>query len=260
MTEHDWLTSVDPDTMLFGLVTPEVCQDFSKLHPLERRVRLYAVGCCRRIWDLLVRPESRAAVEIAEHLAESGEQRCPEPEGTAAFAVADTMQDWAHARAASAAAMTLWLRQFRGRELRGLTSVRFAPDYNNPIRPDEVVGYALTVAKRCRVAAAMAASGELDGEVLLGEQAKQANGVRCIFGNPFRCRPPLQATWLSWNDRTVAKIVEGIYEQRRFEDLPILADGLEDAGCAEASLLGHLRGPGPHVLGCWAVDLLMGRE
>jgi hypothetical protein len=41
--------------------------------------------------------------------------------------------------------------------------------------------------------------------------------------------------------------------------LAVLADALEDAGCADADLLGHLRGPGPHVRGCWAVDLLLGK-
>ena len=42
--------------------------------------------------------------------------------------------------------------------------------------------------------------------------------------------------------------------------LAVLADALERSGCTDAELLGHLRGPGPHVRGCWAVDLLLGRE
>ena len=42
--------------------------------------------------------------------------------------------------------------------------------------------------------------------------------------------------------------------------LPILADALEDAGCGDVDILAHLRGPGPHVRGCWAVDPLLGRE
>jgi hypothetical protein len=40
----------------------------------------------------------------------------------------------------------------------------------------------------------------------------------------------------------------------------VLADALEEVGCTDAGLLGHLRGPGPHVRGCWAVDLLLGRS
>jgi len=40
----------------------------------------------------------------------------------------------------------------------------------------------------------------------------------------------------------------------------ILADALEDAGCADDVLLSHLRGPGPHVRGCWVLDLLLGKQ
>jgi hypothetical protein len=43
------------------------------------------------------------------------------------------------------------------------------------------------------------------------------------------------------------------------ERLPVLADALEDAGCDDRALLGHLRGPGPHVGGCWALDLILGK-
>ena len=50
------------------------------------------------------------------------------------------------------------------------------------------------------------------------------------------------------------------YDDRAFHDMPILADALEDAGCTNADLLDHCRGPGPHVRGCWAVDLLVGKS
>ena len=51
-----------------------------------------------------------------------------------------------------------------------------------------------------------------------------------------------------------------IYDQRAVNRLPLLADALEDAGCTDADLLGHLRSPGPHVRGCWAVDLVLGKS
>jgi hypothetical protein len=57
----------------------------------------------------------------------------------------------------------------------------------------------------------------------------------------------------------VPQIALAIYEDHRFADLPVLADALTEAGCADADLLGHLRSPGPHVRGCWAVDLLLGK-
>jgi hypothetical protein len=63
------------------------------------------------------------------------------------------------------------------------------------------------------------------------------------------------------------RIAEEAYEDRRLPEgtldparLSLLADALEDAGCTHAELLGHLRSPGPHVRGCWAVDLVLGKE
>jgi len=41
--------------------------------------------------------------------------------------------------------------------------------------------------------------------------------------------------------------------------MPVFADALEAAGCAEPDILAHCRGPGPHVRGCWAVDLVLGK-
>jgi hypothetical protein len=54
----------------------------------------------------------------------------------------------------------------------------------------------------------------------------------------------------------VAHVVQGIYDEHRFGDLPILADALEDAGCGDSEILGHCRGPRPHARGCWVLDLL----
>jgi hypothetical protein len=62
--------------------------------------------------------------------------------------------------------------------------------------------------------------------------------------------------WLSWNGGTVARLVRSIREEKLFAHLPVLADALEDAGCDEAALLEHLRGPVAHGPGCWALDLL----
>jgi hypothetical protein len=87
----------------------------------------------------------------------------------------------------------------------------------------------------------------------------QAALVREVIGNPFRPAAADPAC-LTWNDGTVCRIAHAIYQESAFDRMPILADALEDAGCAEPDLLGHLRGPGPHVRGCWLVDLLTGRE
>jgi hypothetical protein len=63
----------------------------------------------------------------------------------------------------------------------------------------------------------------------------------------------------AWLTSTVVSLAAGIYADRAFDRLPILADALQDAGCASADVLEHCRGPGPHVRGCWVVDLLLGK-
>jgi hypothetical protein len=99
------------------------------------------------------------------------------------------------------------------------------------------------------------------------ERAHQAALVRDIFGNPFRPAPALDPAWLIWQGGTVARLARAVYDERRLTEgtldpmrLSLLADALEDAGCADAELLGHLRGPGPHVRGCWALDLVLGKS
>jgi hypothetical protein len=76
--------------------------------------------------------------------------------------------------------------------------------------------------------------------------------------NPFRT-VSVRTLWLNWNDGTVPKLARSIYDERAFDRLPILADALEDAGCDNADVLAHCRGPGEHVRGCWVVDLLLGK-
>jgi hypothetical protein len=87
----------------------------------------------------------------------------------------------------------------------------------------------------------------------------QCDLLRDICGNSFRSATR-QLTWLAWNDSTVPRIAQTIYDDRAFDRLPILADALEDAGCDNADILNHCREPGEHVRGCWVVDLLLGKE
>ena len=79
-----------------------------------------------------------------------------------------------------------------------------------------------------------------------------------VFGNSFRLAP-IDPTWLAWNNATVRNLAQSIYDERAFDRMPILADALEDAGCADVDVLGHCRGGGEHVRGCWVVDLVLGR-
>jgi hypothetical protein len=86
--------------------------------------------------------------------------------------------------------------------------------------------------------------------------ADQCAVLRDVLGNPFR-RATADPAWLN---STVVQLASGIYVEGAFDRLPILADALEEAGCDDQALLEHLRGPGPHVRGCWALDLLLARE
>lgn len=88
------------------------------------------------------------------------------------------------------------------------------------------------------------------------ELSHQADLLRDIFGNPFRpiaLDPP-------WRSETAVAVAAGIYEERAFDRMPILADALEDAGCDHADVLTHCRGPGPHARGCWVVDGVLGKS
>jgi hypothetical protein len=80
--------------------------------------------------------------------------------------------------------------------------------------------------------------------------------LRDIFGHLFR---PVTAD-PSWLTHTVVSLASGIYAERAFDRLPILADALQDAGCDNADVLTHCRCDGPHVRGCWVVDLVLGKE
>jgi hypothetical protein len=85
---------------------------------------------------------------------------------------------------------------------------------------------------------------------------RQVEILRDLFGNPFRT-VALDPCWLT---PTVIALAQEIYDSRGFDRLPSLAHSLEAAGCTDADLLAHCRSAAPHVLGCWVVDLLLGKE
>ncbi len=80
--------------------------------------------------------------------------------------------------------------------------------------------------------------------------------IRCVYPNPFR---PV-ALDHDWRTPAVLALATGVYADRAWDRLPILADALEDAGCTDPDIIGHLRGPGPHARGCWVVDQLLGKS
>jgi hypothetical protein len=91
-------------------------------------------------------------------------------------------------------------------------------------------------------------------------KAVQANLLRDIAGSPFGPPPFLAPAVLAYHGGTVPKVARAIYDTRDFDHLPVLADALEEAGCTDPDMLAHCRGAGPHVLGCWVLDLILARE
>jgi hypothetical protein len=97
--------------------------------------------------------------------------------------------------------------------------------------------------------------------------SQQAGLLRCLFGRTPFSLPAIDPTCLTWNDGLVQRLAQAAYDERSLPEgtldparLAVLADALEEAGCTDVVLLEHLRGPGPHVRGCWVIDLLTSRE
>ena len=252
MTEAEWLACTDPREMLRFLG-----EDAS-----DRKRRLFAVECCKHIWHLLRGATMRQVVEAAELFAEGAIRirRLRRVNRTAwdseiFRAPGDTewdeiITDLAETAAAStseeggeyALNVVRWVLQARGVEAG--KGVFFRPGVWSDHGDWESRVGGLARADPA-VAAAMA-----------DESAAQAALVRDIFGNPFR---PVTLD-PSWQTPNVLALAETIYEERAFERLPILADALMDAGCDDEEALSHCRSSGPHVRGCWLVDLLLGKS
>lgn len=79
---------------------------------------------------------------------------------------------------------------------------------------------------------------------------------RDVVRNP--CKPV--AFDPAWRTSTAVAVAQGMYESRDFSAMPILGDALQDAGCDNDDILNHCRQPGPHVRGCWVVDLVLGKS
>jgi hypothetical protein len=226
MTEAEWLACDDPKRMLKPL----------QGRASDRRLRLFACACCRAVWCYLSAPRSRGAVEVAERYAD-------------ALATEAELQR-AHVLADHAAQQTLG----RGGGRR----------FDRPLPPSEAKALyaAQTAAPHPPFLRGALAWVGWDGEV----RSRGPALLRDLFGNPFR-PVALDPAWLAWNSGTIPKLAQALYEDRELPSghldhhrLAVLADALEDAGCTDLDLLAHCRGEGPHVRGCWVVDLLLGKE
>jgi hypothetical protein len=223
MTEQEWLECTDPMPML----------EFLRGKASDRKLRLFAVACCRRIWNLLTDEKSRKAVDVAELYADG----LVEKDSLIRAVRAVPMSEWP----GSGPEIFNW-RLVTGAIAADMTNIRtyvwLTGEPNVPDLTQQLV----------------ASKWAQDGACFVPAQT-QAALLRDIFGNPFR---PVTIDQ-SWLTPKVKALAQAIYDDRAFERLPSLADQLEKAGCDNDEILGHCREPGAHVRGCWVVDLVLGK-
>jgi hypothetical protein len=193
--------------------------------PSERKLRLFAAACCRRGWHLL-NASGWAAIETSERFAEG---LVSQQELMAAV--------WAH--------------------------------QNREVHTRNAIDAAVVGAWRPAVAllTVVCAEPPSSPEALAREAAVQITLLRDVLGNPFRPPPP-PLVLPEWSDSIISRMATSLYAERLLpsghldaERLAVLCDALLDAGCPEDhELLAHFRSPGPHVRGCFAIDLLTGKE
>ena len=98
-------------------------------------------------------------------------------------------------------------------------------------------------------------------ESLKVERTAQSHLLHDLFHSLVFREVHINPLWLRWNDGTIRRIAEGIYEERAFERMGVLADALLDSGCDDEVMLSHCREQeGVHTKGCWVIDLLLGKE
>jgi hypothetical protein len=263
MTELEWAICRKPNDMLLALPHTD----------LDRKYRLFACACARRVWHLLDDERPRRAVEVAELYADGA---ATESELNEAYTAA---KDFAS-------------RERRGRVFflpgdltyKELLALQFATEaaqvtvhvagQSRGTHADlgafssgvSASAAAVTVLSRAARAGRPGPDGdEQEWQTRAAEEAEQAVLIRDVFADPFRARPAVDRAWLSWNDGILRHLARSAYEDRelpagrlRPERLGLVADALEDAGCADVAMLGHLRSPGLHVRGCWPLDLVLG--
>jgi hypothetical protein len=218
MRESTWLTTTTPSRLL----------EFTRSSSSDRKYRLFAVDCCRAVWHLLAEEASREAVLVSERHADG---------------LADDDELAAARVAAGEAARRSWALWDEGQAqaMEAAAAAAGAATLEDALRVADYAG-----------AAVLAESGE--ASAWRATQRRQCDVLRCLLPSPFR---PLTLEPKVKTPGVVA-LARGLYEDRRFEELPVLGDALEEAGCTNEQLLSHCRWQGTHARGCWALDSILG--
>jgi hypothetical protein len=221
MTEAEWLAAERPLELLRYL--------HKATDMFDRKFRLFGVACCRRVAEQIPEFALSEVIDGCERLADN----------------------FVSSRLTS-------LRRTADGIIQRARFVEMESDV-------ESVEYAMAVCQlteypiepeHCADSCMQALCGHDDYDAGCGEMLFQVDLLRDIVGNPFR--PVLFDP--AWRTQTAVLLARGMYESRDFGAMPILADALQDAGCDNDDVLNHCRGPGPHVRGCWVVDLVLGKE
>jgi hypothetical protein len=224
MTEAEWLACENPRPLL------EVVRDTAS----DRRLQLFGCACVRRVWGLLPGEQSRRLVEAGELYADGlvGEQALSEAR--------QAYHDYLH-------------------EVDDGEDDLVLPETEAATAACEVAESEASIFRALYASHYAALAAEGGGEQ--AECAAQAVLLRDLF-SPFR-HASVSPAWLR---PQVVALAQAAYDQRELPSghldparLAVLADALEEAGCTDQAVLDHLRGAGPHVRGCWAVDLLLGK-
>jgi hypothetical protein len=222
MTEMQWPTCSSPEAML-KLISE---------HASPRKLRLYAVGCCRRIWHLMRDDRCRHAVEVAQRYVDG--RATPSELEAAGRTVAGVARVWGDVSSPVA------------RSTFSLGGAAWASTRSSAwIAAWDAAWDARSVAR-----------DQVRGTDWEKERLWQAGLLRDLIGNPF-LPSRLDPAWLT---QDVLQLAQVIYDEGQFGEMPYLADALLDAGCGDEAVLEHCRGREPHYRGCWVVDLLLGYE
>ena len=246
MTEAEWLACDNPAPML----------EFLRRKASDRKLRLFAVACCRRVWSSLEHEEFRDAVRKAEFFADGlvdqAEMLQAHEKARPIFVTLHDGKDNGPGAALTASAFpsapkSIWER---------IADALDDPWWEDEMDKGDRLAPALVTARHAaRAAAYLQGEHVLDSPATIAEHREQTALVHCLFGNPFRPRPE-RAAWLT---REVWALADGIYTERAFDRMPLLADALEASGCTNADTVEHCRSGGEHARGCWVLDLLLGK-
>jgi hypothetical protein len=205
----------------------------------DRKRRLFAVACCRRVCEGQLDPRSLNALRVAElfadGLADEEQRRLAED---AAF---DAFLAMRESRLMSDQLYT-WSRQA---EL--LTNACLLAVSLGRLHAHDAADFAR-----------WSLSKGWDEEQQ--EEARQCDLLREIVGPRPAASIAFAASWRYRNDSAARRLAEVIYNDQLFEDMPILGDALQDAGCEDERILRHCYEPGNHLRGCWVVDLVRCEE